>query len=94
MPVRKHIAPAGAGGAERRPYLGSYETKVLLLVSVCNGEYGVLMEQCVASARRAGVFKEFHVWRTQHRGCETCDAFKFRPAQRGCFKAGLSQGGG
>lgn len=29
--------------------------------SVCDGVYGAMMEHCVRTARRAGVFKEFHV---------------------------------
>jgi hypothetical protein len=44
------------------------------------------MEQCVASARRAGVFKEFHVLADRNlEGCETYDAFKF-DAKHGLFK--------
>ena len=54
--------------------------------SVCDGVCGALMERCAASARRAGVFKEFHVLSDRNlEGCETYDAFKFDKAH-GLFK--------
>lgn len=43
--------------------------------SVATGPYSQLMEQCVASARRSGVFKEFHVLTDREiKGCECYDA--------------------
>src|SRR6267154_2778212 len=43
--------------------------------SVCDGSYAYLMKKCVASARRAGVFKEFHVLTDNPiEGCECYDA--------------------
>src|SRR4029077_6821398 len=43
--------------------------------SVATGPYAALMEQCVASARRWGVFKEFHVLTDRPiEGCECYDA--------------------
>ena len=64
--------------------------------SFCDGPYAGLMERCVASARRAGIFKEFHVLTDRViSGCECYDAqsidktdgfFKFV-----YLKAGLSK---
>jgi hypothetical protein len=46
--------------------------------SVCDGPYGAMMEHCVATARRCGVFKEFHVLTDRPlAGCESYDAFHF-----------------
>jgi hypothetical protein len=43
--------------------------------SVATGAYAELMKQCVASARQAGVFKEFHILTDrQIEGCECYDA--------------------
>jgi prepilin-type N-terminal cleavage/methylation domain-containing protein/prepilin-type processing-associated H-X9-DG protein len=45
--------------------------------SVCDGPYGAMMEHCVATARRCGVFKEFHVLTDRPlAGCESYDAFQ------------------
>lgn len=41
--------------------------------SVCDGPYAALMRQCVQSARRAGVFKEFHV--LTDRPVEDCECY-------------------
>src|SRR5437773_2303121 len=41
--------------------------------SVCDGAYADLMKYCVASARKAGVFKEFHV--LTHRPIEGCECY-------------------
>src|SRR5713226_6628179 len=54
--------------------------------SVCDGAYGAMMENCVRTARRAGVFKEFHVFSDRSlAGCESFDAYKFEKAG-GLFK--------
>jgi len=64
--------------------------------SVCDGPYAALMEQCVASARRAGVCKEFHVLTDRPvEGCECYDAQTLDKAD-GLFKlvylkAGISK---
>ncbi len=43
--------------------------------SVCDGPYAQMMAGCVDSARRAGVFKEFHVFTDRPiEGCECYDA--------------------
>jgi hypothetical protein len=43
--------------------------------SVATEHYAALMERCVASARRSGVFKEFHVFSDRPlEGCECYDA--------------------
>ena len=43
--------------------------------SVCDGTTAHAMELCVESARKAGVFKEFHVFSDRHiPGCESYDA--------------------
>src|ERR1041385_5679008 len=43
--------------------------------SVCDGPYTDLMRECVASARKTGVFKEFHVLTDASiEGCECYDA--------------------
>jgi hypothetical protein len=45
--------------------------------SVADGRYGTMMEHCVRSARRCGVFKEFHVLTDRPlSGCECYDAFQ------------------
>ena len=45
--------------------------------SVCDGEYGSLMERCVRTARASGVFKEFHVLCDRPlEGCECYDAMQ------------------
>jgi hypothetical protein len=45
--------------------------------SVCDGVYGALMENCVRSARQAGVFKEFHILCDRPlAGCECYDAYQ------------------
>ncbi len=54
--------------------------------SVATGEYGARMEQCVRTARAAGVFKEFHVLTDRPlEGCEGYDAYACDPAH-GLFK--------
>ena len=54
--------------------------------SVATGNYGALMEHCVRSARRAGVFKEFHVLTDRPlEGCECYDAYECDLAH-GLFK--------
>ena len=54
--------------------------------SVCTGEYGSLMENCVRTARAAGVFKEFHVLADRAiEGCECYDAMQCDMAH-GLFK--------
>jgi hypothetical protein len=54
--------------------------------SVADGPYGAMMENCVRTARQAGVFKEFHVLTDrQLNGCECYDAFSCDKA-RGLFK--------
>jgi len=64
--------------------------------SVCDGEYGSMMEHCVRSARRAGVFTPFHVLCDRVLdGCECYDAFRIEKAD-GLFKlhylkAGMSR---
>jgi len=45
--------------------------------SVATGAYGAMMENCVRTAREAGVFKEFHVLTDRPlAGCECYDAFQ------------------
>ncbi len=64
--------------------------------SVCDGAYASLMEQCVASALKAGVFKEFHVLTDRPiDGCECYDAMEIEKTG-GLFKliylkAGISK---
>jgi hypothetical protein len=64
--------------------------------SVADGHYAAMMERCVASARSAGVFKEFHVFTdTQIEGCECYDCQSVADTH-GMFKllylkAGISQ---
>jgi hypothetical protein len=64
--------------------------------SVADGPYARLMEECVASARRAGVFKEFHVLTDRPiEGCECYDAQELDKSN-GLFKliylkAGISK---
>src|SRR2546425_9793507 len=54
--------------------------------SVCDGAYGAMMENCVRTARNAGVFKEFHVLTDRPlEGCECYDACQFEN-ERGLFK--------
>jgi len=54
--------------------------------SVCDGPYGAMMENCVRTARAAGVFKEFHVLCDRAlEGCHCYDAFQFDKAG-GLFK--------
>lgn len=54
--------------------------------TVATGEYAPLMEDCVRSARRAGVFKEFHVLTDRMLdGCECYEAPSFDPTG-GVFK--------
>jgi len=54
--------------------------------TVCTGYYAALMEACVASARQAGVFKEFHVFTDQPvPECICYDAMDFNP-EAGLFK--------
>ncbi|MEK7675317.1 MAG: hypothetical protein AAB676_05725 [Verrucomicrobiota bacterium] len=54
--------------------------------SVADGPYGAMMENCVRTAREAGVFKEFHVLTDRPlAGCECYDAFQFEKAN-GLFK--------
>lgn len=54
--------------------------------SVATGAYGALMENCVRTARGAGVFKEFHVLTDRPLdGCECYDAYQCDKAQ-GLFK--------
>lgn len=54
--------------------------------SVCDGPYAGLMEECVASARAAGVFHEFHVLTDRViEECECYDAHKVEKAN-GIFK--------
>jgi hypothetical protein len=64
--------------------------------SVATGSYGSLMENCVRTARQAGVFKEFHVVTDRPlEGCECYDAMQCDKAD-GMFKlhylkAGMSR---
>src|SRR5207253_186013 len=54
--------------------------------SVCDGDYGSLMEHCVRTARASGVFKEFHVLCDRPlEGCECYDAMQCDKAH-GLFK--------
>src|SRR5690348_11943350 len=54
--------------------------------SVATGPYAALMERCVASARRCGVFREFHVLTDRSiEGCECYDAQTVEMAD-GLFK--------
>jgi hypothetical protein len=54
--------------------------------SVATGAYGALMENCVRTARAAGVFKEFHVLTDRSlEGCECYDAMECDEAH-GLFK--------
>lgn len=54
--------------------------------SVCNGDYGAMMENCVRTARAAGVFKEFHVLSDRPlEGCRCYDAYQCDKAN-GLFK--------
>lgn len=54
--------------------------------SVATGPYGLLMEQCVRSARAAGVFQQFHVLADRPlEGCECYDALECDKAN-GLFK--------
>jgi len=54
--------------------------------SVATGAYGPMMEQCVRSARAAGVFQQFHVLTDRPlEGCECYDAFECDKAD-GLFK--------
>ena len=54
--------------------------------SVCDGAYSAMMENCIRSARQAGVFKEFHVLTDRPlEGCECYDAYQFEK-EHGLFK--------
>jgi hypothetical protein len=54
--------------------------------SVTDGRYGAMMEHCVRTARRSGVFKEFHVLTDRPlAGCECYDAYQLDKAD-GLFK--------
>lgn len=54
--------------------------------SVCDGPYGAIMENCVRTARAAGVFKEFHVLCDRPlEGCHCYDAFQLDKSD-GLFK--------
>jgi hypothetical protein len=54
--------------------------------SVADGPYGAMMEHCVRTARRCGMFKEFHVFTDRPlAGCECYDALQCDKAD-GLFK--------
>jgi hypothetical protein len=54
--------------------------------SVSDGAYGAMMENCVRTAREAGVFREFHVLTDRAlEGCECYDAFQSEKTN-GLFK--------
>lgn len=54
--------------------------------SVADGTYGAMIENCVRTARQAGVFKEFHVLTDRPlAGCECYDCFRCDKAD-GLFK--------
>ncbi len=61
--------------------------------SVCSNMYAPIMEECVRSARAAGVFKEFHVFANRPLdGCESYDAYQL-DAAHGLFKLHYLQAG-
>jgi hypothetical protein len=46
--------------------------------SACDGDYGIMMEHCIQTARASGVFKEFHIISDRPlEGCECYDAYQF-----------------
>lgn len=54
--------------------------------SVADGAYAAIMQNCVDSARQAGVFKEFHVLTDRPlEGCECYDCYQFEKTH-GLFK--------
>ena len=71
-----------AAGSSTEPRLFVHKTTLVMRQTYCywsvaTGSYGALMENCVRSARAAGVFKEFHVLTERPlKNCECYDAME------------------
>jgi len=59
--------------------------------SVVNGQYALMMQSAVDSARAAGVFKDFHVWTDRPIRGAICHANKKLKKSGGLFKLGFLQ---